>query len=702
MKVSGLHKEEGENLGAWMAYQRTSYRNGTLQAYKCDKLEALGVVWENTSVGKHQEQWESMLARLVEYRDRVGDCFVPQNYKTEDDKALGLWLHRQRKNIDKGELPLSRQECLEEVGVVWGEVAPQKWENMYHRLSEFQRKEGHCFVPCTYKDEDGKNLGTWLNTQRESKKKGLLDRELQNRLEAIGVAWEVYSNQWEEMFSRLEDYQLEIGDCNVPRDYKVLTTKGNEKQLGRWVCRQRQYKKGGTLDAHRLAKLEGIGMIWDLDDHKWEDMFSRLAEYKENEGHCDIPRKYTANGDSKPLGIWLSTQRSFKRNGVLDPIRTNRLEELGVEWDPQSRDWNEMFHLLTEYQQREGNCLVPRNYKEDGKNLWMWLRLQRSEQKKGRLSVDRCEALEDLGVICDTNTAKWDHLHSLLVQYQERHGHCRVPVTHKEDGANLGTWLQTQRKNWRAGTLDPSKHERLEKAGVVWSLSAHKWDEVFALLVAYKEHEGDCMVPQKHKEDGTNLGAWLYQQRQHEKSGILQASRKQQLEAIGVVWDLSAYKRENMLSSLARYRERKGNCNVPHSYKEDDKTLGTWLNRQRQLKAAGKLDSELSDRLEDLGVVWSVNEQKWETMFELMLRYQAREGHCRVPQDHIEGRDGKNLGLWLDRQRQRKRKGKLDGALQDRLETIGVKWKIYAKFDDDDDWGFEGMDHLFEDDGMWG
>ena len=55
----------------------------------------------------------------------------------------------------------------------------------------------------------------------------------------------------------------------------------------------------------------------------------------------------------------------------------------------------------------------------------------------------------------------------------------------------------------------------------------------------------------------------------------------------------------------------------------------------------------------------------------------------------------------MDYQRYKKKSGKLDVALQTRMEKIGVEWNIYAKFDDDEDWGFAGMDHLFDDENMY-
>jgi len=129
------------------------------------------------------------------------------------------------------------------------------------------------------------------------------------------------------------------------------------------------------------------------------------------------------------------------------------------------------------------------------------------------------------------------------------------------------------------------------------------------------------------------------------------------------------------------------------------------MTTQRQLKKSGKLDPAVRKRLEDVGVVWNMNEQKWESMYALLVQFNKREGHSRVPQGHKEGEDNKKLGNWLDSQRQKKKNGKLEKNQQARLEKLGVQWNIYAKFNDEDaeDWGFNGMDHLFGDDGDdWG
>jgi hypothetical protein len=42
----------------------------------------------------------------------------------------------------------------------------------------------------------------------------------------------------------------------------------------------------------------------------------------------------------------------------------------------------------------------------------------------------------------------------------------------------------------------------------------------------------------------------------------------------------------------------------------------------------------------------------WDERFGLLMRFKAREGHCRAPTGHIEG--SFNLGAWVNTQRTKK------------------------------------------------
>ena len=63
-----------------------------------------------------------------------------------------------------------------------------------------------------------------------------------------------------------------------------------------------------------------------------------------------------------------------------------------------SERWEEMFNLLVQFNEREGNPNVSVSHVEDGENLGKWLSSQRHYRKKGSLKADRFEKLDSLGV----------------------------------------------------------------------------------------------------------------------------------------------------------------------------------------------------------------------------------------------------------------------------------------------------------------
>ena len=62
-------------------------------------------------------------------------------------------------------------------------------------------------------------------------------------------------------------------------------------------------------------------------------------------------------------------------------------------------------------------------------------------------------------------TADWEEGFAALKLYQEREGHCRVRVAHKEGDHRLGGWVSRQRNKT---TLAPERLQRLDEIGFVW------------------------------------------------------------------------------------------------------------------------------------------------------------------------------------------------------------------------------------------
>lgn len=262
----------------------------------------------------------------------------------------------------------------------------QKWDNMFDHLIKFinaaREKETKGFsaeekrswawdgnVPTNYKTDDGKALGRWVNNQRTAKTKGTLKDERIKRLEDAGLKWSVLSsNSWNDTLEELRIYVREKTknggqwDGNVPTNYQIKARPdgqfaGEDRNLGRWVNRQRSLFQAGKLRKDRKESLEQLGLKWSmLDSTTWEAMFDNLLVYikekKRTTGEWDgnVPANYkTPDDPPRALGRWINRQRSAHVKRKLKREHVEKLSAVGLKWSVHERQARE----LEEMDQRE-------------------------------------------------------------------------------------------------------------------------------------------------------------------------------------------------------------------------------------------------------------------------------------------------------------------------------------------------------------
>jgi len=535
LHVPHNHIVYGMNLGIWLRRQKKLYETDKLLSSRQERLEEIGFEWVIKLVVREEEKekkWQKMLGLLIQFNDREGHCNVPQKYK-EGGVRLGRWMMEQRRIKRIGVLKSSRQEKMEKVGVVWAHIHAQQWEHKFTHLLQFFEREGHCDISRNHKEE-GVNLGAWLARQKNKYSKEQLDSSYQQRLEEAGVVWKVV-RIWEDYFALFVQFKEREGHCDVPRKYIE-----NGIKLGKWLDAQKVKKRRGKLSSTRIEQLEKVGVVvWSEQDQKWENMFAHLVQFKEREGHCNVPQR--RDNDTKKLGVWLIRQRAMKRMGKIDPVRQQRLEDIGIVWVLRlRRKWEDSFAILVGFKEREGHCNVPRMHEENGLNLGQWLIRQKKGNLAGNLDSSQQKVLNKIGIVWEMPGNSWEDLFALLVQFKEREGHCNVPRKHKENGMKLGAWIHNQNTMKKSGKLSSIRLQQLNDIGIIWDRLENKWNDMFAVLVQFKEREGHCNVPVRHKEKGIRLGNWLTKQRTAKRQGKLHSMRQQQLEDIGIVWDILA------------------------------------------------------------------------------------------------------------------------------------------------------------------
>lgn len=107
---------------------------------RIQQLEKEGFVWD-----VHQHIWEQNFEQLVAYKEKFGDCYVPQKLKGYE--TLCNWVSTQRKQytFKKNGKPSSMTEerikSLESIEFVWN-VNEEIWNQRYEELQQFKAYHG--------------------------------------------------------------------------------------------------------------------------------------------------------------------------------------------------------------------------------------------------------------------------------------------------------------------------------------------------------------------------------------------------------------------------------------------------------------------------------------------------------------------------------------------------------------------------------
>lgn len=163
--------------------------------------------------------WDERFRRLCLWRSQHGHCAVPI---AQGD--LGIWVSKQRQLNKKGKLSQDKIDRLNSLAFTWS-TTDADWDDKFKRLNEWRCRNGHCSVPFN----EGE-LGWWVNTQRQCKRKGKLSGSRQKQLDSIGFVWNpsLCSQQLQQQQQQQEQHEQEIGRWEINRE-KVLQVKEEQE-----------------------------------------------------------------------------------------------------------------------------------------------------------------------------------------------------------------------------------------------------------------------------------------------------------------------------------------------------------------------------------------------------------------------------------------------------------------------------------------
>lgn len=236
----------------------------------------------------------------------------------------------------------------------------------------------------------------------------------------------------------------------------------------------------------------------------FDDRFKDLLRFKAEFGNCNVQR--SKSGPDQPwhasLGVWCchirKSYRLLKEGKTLKKYKITkddiaRLDEVGFDWNPAGKcTFEERFHELMAFKQKNGHCNVPHTRSKEDKHFSLshWCsRVRRAYRaikdgktpKAYRLSDAEFDRLDKAGF--DWAYGKqvtFDERFEDLMKFKSEFGHCNVPQTKSRNTRHysLGMWCCNIRQAYRAIQdgrtptqyhLSKTEFDRLEKAGFDWS-----------------------------------------------------------------------------------------------------------------------------------------------------------------------------------------------------------------------------------------
>ena len=210
------------------------------------------------------------------------------------------------------------------------------------------------------------------------------------------------------------------------------------------------------------------------------------------------------------------------------------------------------------------------------------------------------------------------------------------------------------------------------------SLSS-SWEHYFSEASIYYAEHGNLNIPKLYTTPGgLSLGVWLVTQRRVREGQIQGNLTEQQiarLDSIGMVWgNRKEIAWQHGFEVAKKYHDTYGNLMVAGKYvAPDGYPLGQWILKTRQQRLNGRLKEERIAQLDEVGMVWSVFDAKWEKAYALAAAYYEENGNLNIPRSYVTAA-GERLGQWVASQQWAYPKGKLTDEQVERLNRIGMYW----------------------------
>ena len=249
------------------------------------------------------QTWQESYKLAKNYFDYYKNLNISRKFKTEDGITfyeygypLGEWLAIQKREYTYGNLNKEQITLLEDIGIVWKVV--KTWDESYKLATKYYKIHNDLKINYKFKtidghtyNEHGYSLGSWLVNQRRLYRLGRLPKDKIDKLESIGINWNIIKT-FEESYQLVLEYYNIHKNINIPNDYYLE----DGYNLGRFIYNQKQLKKQGKLSEEKIKLFDNLLIDWTIKEVKknlsWEEMYLLANNYFNEYKNLNIKRNF--------------------------------------------------------------------------------------------------------------------------------------------------------------------------------------------------------------------------------------------------------------------------------------------------------------------------------------------------------------------------------------------------------------------------
>lgn len=357
-------------------------------------------------------------------------------------------------------------------------------------------------------------------------------------------------------------------------------------------------------------------------------------------------------------------------------IKTEQGESIGEAGVYMSKLWDLKFNILVDYYNKYGR--VPNQLDtHKGEKIGYWLQRQKRMFKKGELSGDKIERLnESVPIWCE---GRGEDNFRLLAEFYEEHG--RFPsIKEKYKGKGLGIWLSKQRTLYRKGEIKEKDMVILDNISEDWVEKDELcWDDKFELLKECYDSTNKVSNLPKAKNGiykGVNIRTWLVYNRKLFKEGKLSEDRIAKLISVDdrILMDSLDRRWDIGYNKLKEYYDKFGTKPNMGNTILDGYDLGGWYRLQVETYRKGKMSGYRLKKLEEL-------DKKWYEVREIQVgtedNYKKIKEFCeiyRIFPRFVDKIDGVNIGTFLYVRLGKYKQGEMSDTEIEHLNRLDSNW----------------------------